>query len=320
VGELGWAWLRVLGGVAALAVGGSWLVGGATALATIARVSPLVIGLTVVGFGTSSPEFAVTASASLKGNGDIAVGNVVGSNIANVLLILAASALLAPLTIPSLVLRRDLPVMIAAALAGWACAYLGKIQPWHGATMFLCLCAYLWWAIRSSKAEPAPSVEAPSSRPSTLWAAIMAAAGLAILVVGADQLVVGSSTIARGFGVGELIIGLTIVAIGTSLPELAASIAATAKGQRDIAVGNVVGSNIFNVLGVLGASAAVAPTPIAVADSAVRLDIPIMVGVSLLCIPIFASGKMGRWVGLGLLSLYSIYIALLASRSTAASG
>ena len=255
--------LLLLLGLVILVAGAELLVRGAVSLAELARISPLVIGLTVVAFGTSAPELAVSSISSLKGDSAIALGNVVGSNIFNVLLILGISALIVPLSVSSQLVKVDVPIMVATSIGVGFAALGGSISRIEGAAMLLRFVIYTAWLLRAGREESelasnGHQTESESKLVTTKPAAIqifgnvgLLLSGLALLVLGARLLVDSATTIARDFGVSDLIIGLTIVAAGTSLPELATSIVAAIKGQRDIAVGNVVGSNVFNLLVVL---------------------------------------------------------------------
>jgi cation:H+ antiporter len=242
---------------------------GASKLALSFGISPLVVGLTVVAFGTSAPEMAVSVQAALSGQVDIALGNVVGSNIFNVLFILGLSALIIPLLVARQLIRQEVPIMIGASLLLFALAWDGGISAAiDAALMFGLLLAYtvflIWQSRRESKALAAEGTAETASGKSSWdnhWGVqvLLIAAGLALLVLGADWLVTAAITFAKQLGVSELVIGLTIVAAGTSMPEVATSIVAALRGERDIAVGNVVGSNTFNILCVLGLSGMLAP-------------------------------------------------------------
>lgn len=315
--------LLIAGGLGLLALGGELLVRGASRLAAAMRVSPLVIGLTVVAFGTSMPELTVSFIAALEARADLALGNAVGSNTFNLLGILGLSALIVPLAVSPQILRFDLPVMIASAgavlLAGWD----GRIAAWEGGVFVGLLVLYTRRTIlvsRKELGEAAPSAERPERPPDRPWGAgLICLLGLGALILGSHWLVDGSVRAARAFGVGELVIGLTIVAIGTSMPEVAASVVAAIRGQRDIAVGNVVGSNIFNMLGVLGVSAGASDSGISVAESAREFDIPVMIAVSLVCAPMMYTARtISRWEGALLLCAYSAYTAYLILQSTGA--
>lgn len=310
--------LGVLLGLAVLVAGGEVLVRGASALAAAVRISPLVIGLTVVAFGTSAPELAVSVRAAYAGSGDLAVGNLVGSNIANVLLILGLSALVAPLAVASKLVRLDVPIMIAASVLLLLLGLDGRVGLADGLLLVGLLVAYILWSIREGRTEPdtiqasfGEAAPAASRLSRSVTAQIgLIVAGLVLLAFGARWLVNGSVEIARLLGVPELVIGLTIVAVGTSLPELVTSILAALRGQRELSVGNVVGSNLFNILGVLGVASMVAPDGMPVSPAALALDIPIMIAAAAACLPIFLTGhRIARWEG-GLFFFY--YLAYLA--------
>ena len=282
-------------GFVVLVVGANWLVKGASRLALAVGMTPLVVGLTVVAFGTSAPELAVSVASAWSGQADLAIGNVVGSNIANILLVLGISALLAPLLVDQQLVRLDVPIMVAASLLFFVFAADGHLSFWESLLLALAIIGYVTFLIVASRGEKNPVVlaeyapaEPPSQAPlrDLLWVLL----GVAGLVAGSRLLVTGAVSLAQHFGVSELVIGLTILAIGTSLPELATSVVAAMKGERDIAVGNVVGSNIFNILSVLGFTGLVSGVGIAVSPAALALDIPVMLGVALLCIPIFREG------------------------------
>ncbi len=303
----------VLSGLVLLVWGGEWLVRGAERLALSFRVSPLVIGLTVVAFGTSAPELAVTTQAAYSGT-DVGLGNVLGSNIFNVLAILGLAAVVAPLTVSSLLIRRDVPIMIAISSLMFVTCCDGEFSRSEGMTAVAALVAYTWWLVGQARREQSRETVLPSEpKRSTGWITnvLFIAAGLALLIVGARLLVGGAVEIARALGVSELIIGLTVVAAGTSLPEVITSVVASLRGQRDIAVGNIVGSNIFNLLCVLGVAASVAPNPIAVSEQALWFDFPVMIAVSVVCLPIFIDGLIARWEGILLLAYYVAYVTYL---------
>jgi cation:H+ antiporter len=321
--------LSVLGGLAVLVAGGEALVRGASALAVALRISPLVIGLTVVAFGTSAPELAVSVRAAYAGSGDLAVGNVVGSNIANVLLILGLSALVAPLAVSSKLVRLDVPLMIGVSLLLLLLGMDGRVGFVDGSLLVGLLVAYLLWSFRQGGAEsegvkasfedaaPAPD----GVRGSVLIDLVWVVAGLLLLMLGARWLVDGAVEIARLLGVPELVIGLTVVAVGTSLPELLTSMLAALRGQRELAVGNVVGSNLFNILGVLGVASLVAPRGIPVSPAALALDIPIMIATAAACLPIFFTGhRIARWEGGLFFAYYLAYMVYLVLDATNHSG
>jgi cation:H+ antiporter len=313
-------------GLLLLVAGAELLVRGATRLAGVAGVSPLVIGLTVVAFGTSSPELAVSMQAALAGRPELAVGNVVGSNIFNVLFILGLSALVAPLIVDKQLIRWDVPLMIGASVALLLVGLDGRVGRLDGLVLAAGLLAYVAWSVRQSRrqsaavqAEYAAEFAAPPGTGAAALALHVAfiVAGLATLVVGAHWLVNGAAAIARALGMSELVIGLTVVAAGTSLPEVATSVVASLKGERDIAVGNVVGSNLFNILGVLGLSAAVSAGGVHVPAAALRVDMPVMIGVAVVCLPIFFTGhRISRGEGVLLVALYLAYTAFLVLSAT----
>jgi cation:H+ antiporter len=315
-------------GLVVLVAGGELLVRGASSLAAAARISPLVIGLTVVAFGTSSPELAVTMRSAFAGQTDLAVGNVVGSNICNVLLILGLSAMIAPLVVSAQLVRLDVPLMIGASVLMLLLGLDGTVGRLDGLLMFGALVAYVVWSIRQSRKERKAIVDefaAHLPRPDggslgqIALQLLLVATGLVLLTVGANWLIDGAVGIARKFGLSELMIGLTILAVGTSLPEVAASVIAAIRGERDIAVGNVVGSNLFNILGVLGLSALVAPNAIAVAPAALQFDIPVMIAVAIACLPVFFTGHLiARWEGAMFFAYYVAYVAYLVLAATRA--
>ncbi|TWU59853.1 Inner membrane protein YrbG [Rubripirellula tenax] len=317
--------LSIVAGLVLLVVGGELLVRGAASLAAAFKISPLVIGLTVVAFGTSAPELGVSLQASLSGNGDVAIGNVVGSNIINVLLILGVAAMVAPLVVSSQLIRKDVPLMIAASLAVWWMAADGALVRWEGAVMFASLLAYIVHSVIASRKEnklvQSEFEEYSSSITSKKDLLIQVAfliSGLILLGVGSNLLVNGATKVAVALGVSQLVIGLTVVAIGTSLPEMVTSVVASYRGQRDIAVGNVVGSNLFNILCVLSLTSLVSPKPIPVDPTAIEFDIPIMVAVALICFPVFATGHLvRRWEGGMLLVYYVAYSAIIVLAATA---
>ena len=292
-------------GLAGLFLGGEALVRGAVGLALRMAMTPLLIGLTVVGFGTSTPELLVSVDAALGGIPAIAIGNVVGSNIGNILLIVGISAMVWPIRATLAGgLRRDSAVMVGAALLLVPVFALGTIGRPAGALLLAGLVGYLVWAWRSSES----AVDDPTQTPMPLWRSLLwAGGGLVLLIVGAQLLVDGAVNIARGFGVSEAFIGLTVVAIGTSLPELATSLIAALRRQSDIAIGNIVGSNIFNLLGILGVTALVAPIP--VEARFLSFDLPVMIAASvLLAALLLFRPVISRPIGAGLLVAYATYV------------
>lgn len=309
--------LSFFAGLVLLAGAAEVLVRSSVALAGRAGVSPLVIGLTVVAFGTSAPELVVCVRAALADAPGIAYGNVVGSNIANILLILGAAAVLAPLSCATRGILHNTAIMVAATAGFSALALSGVLVWWQGVIMLGLLAAYLvnaYWRERTGIEEPAHAVEvvedikALKQRPLALLI-IGVVGGLAGVVFGADLLVSGAVDIARAFGVGEAVIGLTLVAVGTSLPELAAAVAAARHGHNDLTVGNVVGSNIFNILGILGATALVRPLP--VPEQILSFDLWVLAAVTLAVVPFVARrAVIGRGVAVAFLAVYAAYVAV----------
>lgn len=312
------AWLIL--GLVLLVLGADWLVKGASRLALSFGISSLVVGLTVVAYGTSAPELSVSVMSSLQGKSEMAIGNIVGSNIFNVLLILGLSALVAPLIVDKQLIRLDVPVMIVASIAMLVMCLDGKLGLVDGAILFAAAVVYTWWLIRMSRRDGKAAAEqgAKPEPVGTLWGNLLwIAVGLAFLVLGSRYLVNSSIEIARNLGMSETIIGLTIIAAGTSLPELATSVMASIRGERDIAVGNVVGSNIFNILSVGGLSALLAPKGLDVASSVVNFDVLFMLAVAIACFPIFFSGfTITRWNGLFFVSYYVAYTTYLILGAT----
>ncbi len=313
--------LLLIGGFIGLIVGGELLVRGASNLAAIAKVPPLIIGLTVVAFGTSAPELAVSVQSCYAGKTDLAVGNVVGSNLSNILLILGAAAMVAPLMVSRQLFRLDIPVMIAAAGVMLALGYDGVFSRGEGVAMVIGLIVYLCWTVLEGKREAKALEEefadiTPHNINTTgivlLTNIASLIGGLVLLVGGADWLVKACIELAQQFGISEAVIALTVIAIGTSLPELAISVIASARGKRDLAVGNVVGSNILNVLCVIGISSIVAPQGVIVGREFIDFHMPLMLAVSVACLPIFLSGLgVNRLEGLGMITYYLAYIASL---------
>lgn len=295
-------------GLVALLVGGEFLVRGASGLARRMNLSPMVIGLTVVGFGTSAPELLVSVQAALAGQPGLAIGNVLGSNIANILLILGTSAAIAALVIPLRSVWRDLGIMLLATAMVWFMLLDGTISRFDGIVLVFGLIGFLASAFLLGEPEVPDEDAVPSSLP---LAIVMTLGGLVALVIGARLLVDSASEIARTFGVSEAVIGLTVVAVGTSLPELATSVIAALRRQTDIAVGNVIGSNIFNVLAILGITALISPIP---ADPRfASVDMVWVAGASVLLVAMaFGLRGVPRWAGFALLATYAVYVGLTA--------
>ena len=302
-------------GLALLIYGAELLVRGASALATSVGISRLVVGLTVVAFGTSSPELAVSVMSAWKGQPGIALGNVVGSNICNVLLILGLSAAAAPLVVARQVVRLEVPIMICTSVLLILFALDGELVRWEGTLLFAGVISYTIWTVRRSRRDLRDQPEADAAVPvisSRTRQLCQIITGLALLILGSKWLVDGAVAIARNLGVSELVIGLTIVAVGTSLPELATSVVASLRGERDIAVGNVVGSNIFNILCVLGMTTLVAPSGLTVPPAALTFDLPVMLAVAVVCLPVFMAGhRIARWEGLVFVGYYVVYVLFL---------
>ncbi|HAC15741.1 MAG TPA: sodium:calcium antiporter [Bacteroidetes bacterium] len=316
-------------GLLFLIIGAEALVRGASRSAAVLGISPLVIGLTVVAFGTSSPELAVSIKAALSGQANIALGNVVGSNIFNVLFILGVASLIVPLVVSRQLMRIDVPLMILVSVIVLFFSLDGMISFVDGVIFFVGLIIYVWFLIYQSRKESA-KVNAEYSKEFGVdgfskldWAKNigLVIGGLLLLVIGSRWLVESAVSFAQYMGVSELVVGLTIVAAGTSLPEVVTSIIAAVRGERDIAVGNVVGSNIFNIMGVLGISSIVAPSGIEVSTALVGFDIPVMIVVALACFPIFFTGGIiSRKEGVLFLLYYvayTMYLVLAASQHDA---
>ena len=293
-------------GLLGLFFGGEYLVRGASSIARRFGISPLVIGLTIVGFGTSAPEMLVSVNAALAGQPAIAIGNILGSNIANILLILGLSALIAPLIIPARRLPRDLAFMLVATGVIWVMLLDGMVTRIEGGVLLAGLAVFLVMAFSSGSV---PQEDDPLET-SVAKTTLMTVGGLVLLVIGAHFLVDSATTIARTFGTSEAVIGLTIVAVGTSLPELATSVIAAYRRQTEIAVGNIVGSNIFNIFGILGVTALIAPIPSEARFA--MIDMPWVaataVGLSVLAVWL---GGLPRVAGVVLLAAYGGYRALM---------
>ncbi len=304
-------------GLIALVGGAELLVRSASRLALHFGIPKLIVGLTIVAFGTSAPELAVGVEAVLKDQADLMLGNIVGSNIANILLILGISAIIIPLKVNSKLIRKDVPVMIAITLLLIGFSYNGVISVWESLSLVILLIIYLLYLAReSSKSELIP-LEAEEEEGTLPWNIFLGIAGLAGLIIGARWLVSSSVELAMIFGVSELVVGLTVVAIGTSLPEVVTSVVAALKGERDIAVGSVIGSCILNILAVLGITGLFAQDGILVKSVVLEFDLVILLAVSVACIPIFFTGHMiNRWEGGMFLFFYGAYIFYLFLHST----
>jgi cation:H+ antiporter len=311
--------LLLLAGLVMLGLGGDVLVRGAVGVARRFGLSPLLIGLTLVGFGTSMPELATSLQANLGGSPDVAIGNVVGSNIANILLILGIAAVIRPIACDRAAFRRDGPMLAASQLAMAAVILTGVVGRVEGAVMLAGLLAYTVFCYVSERRAGdagarmhAQEAELPALPQAPLWlSAAMALGGIALTIAGARLLVDGAIDLARAAGISEAVIGLTLVAVGTSLPELATAIVAALRRQGDVAFGNVIGSNIFNALGILGATALALPMP--AAEQILAFDLWVMLGVAALAIVATMTGwRIDRREGLLFLAGYAAYLAVLA--------
>ncbi len=311
-------WLWLAAGLALLVLGAEGLVRGGVGLARRLGVSPLLVGVTIVAWGTSTPELVVSVEAALKGFDGIAVGNVVGSNIANILLILAAAALIAPIAVRPEAIRRDgLFVLCATALFLAIALTTDRLFWWHG---LLCLCLLagatliIYWQERSgstaSGALHAAEAEEVQAVPRHPWlAGAMVAGGIALLVIGGELMIGAAVAIARAYGVSEVVIGITLVAVGTSLPELVTSVLAALRRHSDIALGNILGSNLYNILAILGVAALLAPTKIP--PPIARMEMWVMAGASLMLLPAMIAGRVGRLLGAAMLAAYAVYVGRL---------
>jgi len=318
--------LMLLLGLIGLVAGAELLVRGASRLGLAIGISPLVIGLTIVAFGTSSPEMAVSVRAALTNHPDIVIGTNVGSTVFNILFILGICALVAPLIISQQLVWYEVPIMIGVHLLLLVMSLDGKITRLNALILLLCLICYTVYAIvkgrREAKTVTDEYQEAFSVSKNRLNALIIGkqcgliVLGLIFCVFGAGWLLDSAVILARALGVSELVIGMTIIAASTSLPEVATSVVATIRGQRDIAVGNVVGSNIFNILGIVGVAGLIAPDGIVVAPSVLRFDFPVAIAACVACLPVFFTGhKISRWEGglfLGYYAAYTSYLIMAA--------
>ena len=310
-------WLLLLSGLVLLIFGADMLVKGAAKLAGSFGVPPLVIGLTVVAFGTSAPELAVSVKSAWSGQAELAIANVIGSNIFNILFILGLAALISPLLVSKQLIRQDVPIMIAVSAIATVMVWNGLLERWESAILFLALLAYTGFLFIQGKKqndeEGIAEIDELLSGNTPTWKSVLYfVIGLILLVLGARWLVQSAISIATGLGVSEAVIGLTIVAVGTSLPEVMTSVMATIRGERDIAIGNVVGSNIFNILCVLGLAGLISPEPLIAGPQLATLDIPVMLAVSVLCLPLFFVGAtLTRFEGFLFLLLYTSYVSYM---------
>ncbi len=324
-------WVFLLVGLGLLVVGAEMLVRGGSALAARLGISSLVIGLTIVAYGTSSPELAVSAKAALAGQSDIAIGNVVGSNIFNVLFILGVSALITPLVVSQQLVRVDIPIMIGVSILLLLMSLDGKLGLIDGSVLLAGIFAYTFLVVKIGKKESkqvqqeyekefgAKKLAAKDKSTRVLLGQILLVViGLVVLVIGARLFVESSISVARSLGISELVIALTIVAAGTSMPEVATSIMASIRGERDIAVGNVIGSNIYNILAILGVSSLLAGRDgLQVSKAIFDFDLPVMIAVAVACLPIFFTGhKISRWEGGVFLLYYVVYVVYLIFKAS----
>ncbi len=315
-------------GLCFLIAGAELLVRGASKIAGGLGITPLVVGLTVVAFGTSSPELAISISGAMAGQADIALGNVIGSNIFNVLFILGLAAIIAPLYVSRQLIRFDVPLMIGLSAAVLLVSLDQSISRFDGILLAITLVLYISILVIASFRKRSANngsaeqmtLESKADQEDVNWITntILVIAGLGLLILGARWFVNSAVSFAGYLGVSELIIGLTIVAAGTSMPEVVTSVVAAVRGERDIAVGNVVGSNIFNILGVLGITSIIAPAGIQVSEAVIGFDIPLMIAVAIACLPIFfTGGTINRWEGalfMGYYVAYTLYLVLNATQ------
>ena len=301
--------IELLSGLVLLIAGAELMVRSAVRLAARWHVRPLILGLTIVALGSSAPQMAVSLQATLAENADIAVGSVIGSTIFNILVTLGLSALIIPLRVSRQLVRLDIPLMIGASLLVFVLAWNEELTRIDGVMLLVALALYLGLLLRQSRHSARPPSSDPHSQPAPwLTSLLMIEAGLAMLIYAGHLLLGAAVEVATDLGLSERIIGLTIVAIGTSLPELATSLIAALRGEREIAVGNVIGSNLFNLLGVLGVTALIAPSPLSVSPNALGFDLPVMLGVAVFCLPLFYTGyRVTRAEGLLCLGLYLAY-------------
>ena len=310
-------------GLIVLTAGAEFLVRGGARMAFLCGITPLAIGLTIVAYGTSAPELVVSINAALKNQADISLGNVIGSNVFNVLFILGACAVIKPLIVHRNLVRIDVPVMILVSVLLYILAVDGVISRFDGVIFCAGLVGYTWFTLHSSRGTTQGTdlsflgdpdrYRSAEHRPKLIVINLFwVVAGLVLLVLGSNLLVDSAVSVARRMGVSDLVIGLTLVAVGTSMPEVATSIVATIRNQRDIAIGNVVGSSIYNILAILGISSLLPPEGIKVSAQIIRLDLPVMIGVAIVCYPIFLTAyRVRRWEGALLLGYYAAYTAYL---------
>ncbi len=306
-------WLLIAGGLVALIIGAELLVRGATALALRLGIPPIVVGLTIVSIGTSLPELAVGIEAGRLGAGSLAVGNIAGTNVVNILLILGLSAAMIAVPLSRNTIRFELPMIVVASALLWLLASDGDLSRLDGSILLALAGFFTYGVVRFAKREPIDVAEIEAELPNpgkALVDILMLVFGMVIVILGAEWLVDGSVAIARSLGISEAVIGLTIVAIGTSAPELVTTIISTIRGHRDVAIGNLIGSSIYNLALILGLTSLV--TPLTVSSELIRIDLPVMVAVALLCIPVFLTGRrVSRGEGYVFIGLYVAYLSFL---------
>jgi cation:H+ antiporter len=320
--------LLFLGGLVVVVLGAEMLLRGATRIATLLRISPIVIGLTVVSVGTSAPELAVGLTAAHEGKGPLAVGNIAGTNIVNILLILGLSAAIRPLPTRSLSVRLDVPVMIATAVALLVMAMDGVLTRAEGLGLLLAAVVYTVALVQLSRqeapdtrlafrdalaAQAPPRLNLPTGAAAWAWNGALLLAGMALAVLGAELLVAGAVELAKAYGVSDAFIGLSIVAIGTSAPELVTTMISTLRNDRDVAIGNLIGSSIYNVLVILGLTMVAAPTSgVDVSAEVLWIDLPLAALVAIVCLPVFRSDRLvSRREGIGFVLAYAAYLGSL---------
>ncbi len=302
-------YILVILGVVLLLFGGDWLVKASVDIAIRAKISLLVVGMTVVSFATSAPELLVSLKAAIDGHVDISFGNVIGSNIANIALILGLTAMVFPMKVSERTIRIDWAIMFLVTLLLFGFLWNGMLSFWEALVLFILLVLYNLFQIRSSR-QSQKDVEVPSTKLLKLWKMLLfLAGGIAGLRFGSDFLVEGAVNIARDWGVSERVVGLTVVSIGTSLPELAASLIASFKGEQDLSLGNLIGSNIFNILAVLGITGLIVDLPVQ-SEALMRFDFPWLIGISFLLLPLmlfFKRAVITRWQGFLVFAMYTLY-------------
>ncbi|MDP9821010.1 cation:H+ antiporter [Nocardioides massiliensis] len=323
--------ILLAGGVAGLVllvVGGELLVRGGSALGVRLGLSPLVVGLTIVAFATSAPELAVSVGAALRDAPGLAVGNVVGSNIVNVLLVLGLAAVILPVAATSSLIRIDVPVLVAMSVLFLVLALDGSISTVDGMLLLAVLVLHTAWSVWSSRRQTRAPAVGPDAvagsdvvpaepRLGVPMAVLVIALGIAALLGGAELVVAAAREVATAFGLSDLVVGLTVVAIGTSLPELATSVIAAIRGEREIAIGNVVGSGIFNIGAVMGLTAIIAPSRVPVDPAAVNFDLPVMVLVAVVLLPLVFTGfEVARWEGVLLVAYFAAYVGYVLLDAT----